>query len=224
MDWFGPVDAYCERQAQGFGGEPLNMLTGLAFLVVGLMALRRAPSGADRMLALALALVGVASAVQHGFALVITVWADLAANILYLVLLGSLMLRRLAGISAPAAILSASAMVLAVNTAPAGPALRAVSPILADTFFLLLLILAGSALALRHARPETARGFAVAAMLLAIGLPFRLLDGGLCPVWPIGTHWIWHLLNAASATLVLAALARQAVLPSAMLAKVGAGR
>lgn len=224
MDWFGPVDVYCERHAQGFGGEPLNMLTGLAFLGVGLMALRRAPSGADRSLALALALVGVASAVQHGFALVVTVWADLAANISYLVLLGSLMLRRLGGISAPAAGLAAGATVLALNTAPVGPALRAVSPVLADVFFLLLLILAGLALALRRAEPETSRGLAVSALLLAIGLPFRLLDGALCPVWPIGTHWVWHLLNAASAAMLLAALARLAVLPSAKLAKGGAGR
>ena len=80
MGWFDAVDYYCERLGPGFGGEPFNMLTGLAFLAVGLFAFRRAPAVEDRLAAAALGLVGLASAVQHGFALGVTVKADLAAT------------------------------------------------------------------------------------------------------------------------------------------------
>lgn len=224
MDWFGSIDAYCERYAPGFGAEPLNMMTGLAFLLAGALAFRRAPTRPDRHVALALALVGVASAVQHGLALQITFWADLAANVIYLVLLGSLMLRRLAGVSVTVALIGAGSVVLAANTVLVALQLRAVFGIATDTFFLLLLVLLGAALAMRRSQPTTARSLAVAAVVLAAGLPFRFLDAAVCEAWPIGTHWLWHLVNAISAALVLAALARHTDLPAPVLAKGRAGR
>ena len=33
MAWTTPIDAYCERVAQGLFGEPLNALSNLAFFV-----------------------------------------------------------------------------------------------------------------------------------------------------------------------------------------------
>ena len=34
------------------------------------------------------------------------------------------------------------------------------------------------------------------AALFAVSLAFRTLDRAVCPVWPLGTHAVWHLLNA----------------------------
>ena len=59
MGWFDAVDYYCERLGPGFAGEPFNMLTGLAFLAVGLFAFRRAPAVEDRLAAAALGLAAV---------------------------------------------------------------------------------------------------------------------------------------------------------------------
>jgi hypothetical protein len=33
--------------------------------------------------------------------------------------------------------------------------------------------------------------------LFSLSLLLRSLDNALCPIWPIGTHLFWHLLNAA---------------------------
>lgn len=224
MDWFAAVDAYCERLAPGFGAEPFNMLTGLAFAGGGLVAFRRAPAQADRQAALALALVGVASALQHGFAVTGTLWADLAANLLYLVLLGRLMLQRLAGVGVLAAFIGAVAVVVLAQMVGGSPALRVVLGRGTDTFLLLALLLAAVALALRRGHPATAWGVGLAAVTLAAGLPFRFLDASLCPSWPLGTHGIWHLVNATSAALLLSALARHGSRRSPVLAKGGAGR
>ena len=35
----------------------------------------------------------------------------------------------------------------------------------------------------------------VAGALLILSLTFRSLDAPLCARWPIGTHFVWHILN-----------------------------
>jgi hypothetical protein len=210
MQWMQAVDGYCERLVPGFGAEPFNTLTGLAFLAVGILAFARGPEGDDRRAAAALALVGIASASQHGFSVLLTVWADIAANLLYLVLLGVLMLRRLAKAGAFAAGIGAiCAVALMFQVAQSG-ALRQAFGMAADMFFILMLGLFSAALALRVRHPGTASRIALSAAVLAAGLPFRFLDSALCGVWPFGTHGIWHLINATSAALLLSALARHA--------------
>ncbi len=37
---------------------------------------------------------------------------------------------------------------------------------------------------------------AIGAGLLIVSLTFRTLDGPLCDSLPVGTHFLWHLLNA----------------------------
>jgi hypothetical protein len=49
---------------------------------------------------------------------------------------------------------------------------------------------------LRRRAPVTARGLAAGAGLLGLSLVFRTLDQPFCAVWPMGTHFLWHLLNA----------------------------
>lgn len=208
MNWLAPVDGYCERVVSGFGGEPFNTLTGLTFLVVGVVAFRRAPGADDRNAAVAIALVGVASAVQHAFAVEMTVWADVAANLLYLVALGVLLLRRLAGAGALAAGVAALVAVAAAYQGVQDVGLRQTLGLAADLFVMLTVVLFAAALMLRSARPVTAGRIALAAAVLAAGLPFRFLDHALCDIWPLGTHGIWHLMNATSIALLLSALAR----------------
>ena len=58
------------------------------------------------------------------------------------------------------------------------------------------ILIAGYALALARRDPGTARGLAVGAGILVVSLVFRTLDAAVCPVLPIGTHFLWHLLNA----------------------------
>ena len=38
MDWFAPIDIYCERTAPGFWDEPFNALTNAAFLIAAAAA------------------------------------------------------------------------------------------------------------------------------------------------------------------------------------------
>lgn len=60
---------------------------------------------------------------------------------------------------------------------------------------------------------DTARQLAMAGLVFLVSLGFRALDQALCPVIPIGTHFLWHIMNA----LVLFLLLRAAIRHRAML-------
>jgi hypothetical protein len=67
----------------------------------------------------------------------------------------------------------------------------------------LLLLVAHSA----WRRLPPARPLAGAAAVFAVSLCLRQLDLPLCRDWPLGTHFIWHLLNATTLGLTSWALA-----------------
>ena len=48
---------------------------------------------------------------------------------------------------------------------------------------------------LRRRLPEFARGLAIGAGLLVLSLAFRTLDEPVCEAIPMGTHFMWHVLN-----------------------------
>jgi hypothetical protein len=45
----------------------------------------------------------------------------------------------------------------------------------------------------------------LAAILFVISLAFRTMDQAVCPGFPLGTHFIWHLLNATVLLVLLEA-------------------
>ncbi len=51
MDWFQPLDQYCERTAPAFWAEPVNALSNAAFVIAAvalLFAWRRSPGRRPR--------------------------------------------------------------------------------------------------------------------------------------------------------------------------------
>ena len=57
------------------------------------------------------------------------------------------------------------------------------------------ILILGYAAALMPREPETARGLAIGAGLLFLSLLFRTIDAGVCAGFPLGTHFLWHVLN-----------------------------
>lgn len=202
---FSDVDFYCERVAPGLGGEPLNMISALAFCLVGVWAFSRASFVEDRFAAGALVLVGCASALQHGFAVSITFWGDWAANLLYFIALVTLLLRRFLVESRFVSVFGACIIMVWLYWLLGQGHVRAVLGIFADIFAILAATLIVLSLCTRGA-VLVSRGLALSALLIIAGFPFRVLDGVFCSSWAIGTHGIWHLFNAASAAVLLSAL------------------
>jgi len=189
------LDGYCERLAPGLFGEPLNLVTNLAFLIAAGVMWRRAASGMERAMCAVLAVIGAGSALFHGLA---TPWAA-AADVVPI--LGFILLYVFAANRdywrLPLWVSLAGTVLVLPYAAVAGRGFAelpflAISAAYWPVALLIALYAAGFA---RH-RPVLARDLGFGAGLLALSLVFRSLDMVLCPVWPHGTHFLWHLLNA----------------------------
>lgn len=190
------VWAYCERIGPGPWDEPLNAVTNLAFLLAAWAMWRRCEGLAGgRLLAAALAVIGLASGAWH---ITAQPWAGAADSLsilgfvlIYLYLAG----RDFWGLGRGGALALAAGFVPAA--ALAGWAAARLVPIGSSAGYLPVLaaIWLSAALLARRA-PATGRGLAAGGALLALSLTMRTLDGPLCEALPMGTHFLWHVLNA----------------------------
>ena len=64
------------------------------------------------------------------------------------------------------------------------------------------------AIYLNMKRRPSSQQFLLAALLGVISLFFRSVDNGVCETFPIGTHFLWHCLNAALIYVVMKQLIR----------------
>jgi len=198
MDWGRYIDGYCERTDPGYWAEPLNALSNAGFLIAALIMWRRTRRDGlplAQVLTANLAVIGVGSYLFHAHA---TLWAAIAdvvpigAFILIFLFAVNLHVWRLAVL--PAVAMTALFVPFAYVTIPlfarfgwlGSSAVYGPVP---------LLIALYAALLWRRA-PRVARGLAAGAALLVVNLAFRTIDLPLCAAWPVGTHFVWHALNA----------------------------
>lgn len=195
MDWTRAVDGYCERMGPEYWAEPVNAVTNLAFLIAAFVMWRRSRGVMmARLLCIILGAIGAGSFLFHTHA---QVWAGLAD----VVPIALFILAYLFAVNRDAVGLSTKGA-LAV-TALFFPYAAVMVPVFAAVFWLgssaayapvplLILIYAGF---LRNKHPEFARGMAVGAVILLMSLFFRTVDEPLCQGFPLGTHFMWHVLN-----------------------------
>jgi hypothetical protein len=220
--WSDPIDAYCERVDSGFWAEPLNAVSNAAFLIAAAAAFaawRRA--GARDYPALALVavmvVVGIGSFLFHTFANRWSRLADVIPIALFIYGTFALAMRRFLGFGRLAsAALTTVFLVFSFGFERAfalafGP--RGVEAVNGSHGYFpaaLALFAVGGALLAQNrfpARREARRALLAAAGVFVVSLVFRTIDLALCPAWPLGTHFVWHCLNAA----VLFVLVRAAI-------------
>ena len=195
MGWSEQIDAYCERLDPGFWAEPLNAVTNLAFILAALVMWRRTGGqGLGGLLAVLLALIGVASGLFHTLAVAWAGAADSLSILLFVLVYLYGANRRFVGMSAGAAL---GGVVLALPVlAGLGWLFGQIGALGGSAGYMPVVVLILAYALLLRRIPRVARGLAVGAAILVISLTFRTLDPVLCGDWPVGTHFMWHLLNA----------------------------
>jgi Ceramidase len=197
VDWSQPIDLYCERTDPTFWSEPANAVSNVAFLVAAAAAFIRWWRG-DRADWPALALIGVVTAVGIGsltFHTVATRGAVLADVIPIAVFIyGYLFLALRRFLRLPC--IAAGAIVVAYAAAAQGISALAPPRFLNGSVGYLPALAALIAVAAVAKEEEVRRGLALAALLFAISLALRAADIALCPAFPLGTHFAWHILKA----------------------------
>lgn len=206
MAWSTPVDIYCERTDPTFWAEPVNALSNLAFLIAALSALvewRRADRS-DFPVFILIVLVGVIGVGSFAFHTLATRGAALLDVIPITVFIcGYLLLglRRFLGMMpGRAAILTIGYLQLSLGISRAFPpeALNGSGSYLPALAALVVVgLLTGNDV---HRRLLLA-----AAGVFAISLVFRTIDNVSCAMLPLGTHFVWHVLNAGVLYLLLRA-------------------
>ncbi|HLU77578.1 MAG TPA: ceramidase domain-containing protein [Burkholderiales bacterium] len=212
MNWQQALDLYCERTDASFWSEPLNALSNAAFLVAAVLLARRARADGGRAprdidaLAVLIALIGFGSFTFHTVA---TVWASLLDVLfiqIYIYVYLARYLRRIVGVNL---VWMYGGLVLywlfeqAVTGGFEPGALNG-----SYRYLPALLALAGMTLYARRVHVPAAAPLAVAVGLLCVSIVLRTIDLGVCHLNPLGTHFFWHLINAAVLYYAAVALLR----------------
>lgn len=193
------IDIYCERMAPGLWAEPLNAVSNFAFIVAGIMllAVLRRQEAVVRQdpaiigLILLVIAIGIGSTLLHTFAVVWAALADVIPIALFILLYMYLALRRLArfplwlcllGVSIVLVLVVVMPLVFRFSVSTYGVALTA-------------MLVVGGFLHLAQRHPA-GLPIVVTGLIFAISLSFRTIDEPLCDKLPIGTHYVWHVLNA----------------------------
>ncbi|KAF2991604.1 ceramidase domain-containing protein [Methylocystis sp. MJC1] len=204
MNWRETVLDYCERLDDRFWSEPLNAISNAAFLIsaASAYAILRRRGGRDLS---ALALIGVTASVGFGsftFHTVATRGAmllDVIPIAIFIYGYFVLALRRYFGLGAWAA--AGTTIAFAAASFAVDASFTGLNGSIA--YLPALAALISFAALLRSRDPETSRGLGLAAMTFAASLVFRTMDRDLCGVFALGTHFVWHMLNALVLWLLL---------------------
>ena len=214
---FESIDNYCERIGSAFWAEPFNAITNLAFIIAAyfgwkMMKRMSVQSIGHVFLISVLFTIGVGSFLFHTFA---TRWAELADIIpilifqitfLWLYSREVILLNRFWTTVAMMVFFVVVSMGFQMKTLlgldPEDP-----SPVNGSEMYAGALV-GVLALAVYHLVTEKKSRFMLlgAFGFFCLSLTFRTLDMAVCQIWPLGTHYLWHLCNAGVLYLSLRAL------------------
>ncbi|NOE25179.1 ceramidase domain-containing protein [Ruegeria sp. HKCCD6157] len=198
MDWIREIDGYCERVSADYWAEPINAITNAAFLIAAWIMWRRVRDQdmpLAKGLVVILAMIGVGSYLFHTHARVWAALADVAPILLFILVYIFAVNRDICRMSSGMAI--CGTILYLPYAAAVAPLFQLVPGIGGSAAYapvpLLILIYA---FLLRGNDPNLARGMTLGALILILSITFRALDLPICGQWPMGTHFMWHILNA----------------------------
>lgn len=201
------IDLYCERIGPEFWSEPFNAVSNLAFFVAAYFAwqlgrgMQMLNASVWWLIALILA-IGFGSFLFHTLATPRAMAADVAPILMFQlsylwIYIGAVMQR---GRAAQGLAVSGLVVLLLLST----PLYKYASgtPVYLPALLVLL------TLGIHHVRQAHAGRslLLAAAAVLALSMTARTLDPMVCSQFPIGTHFLWHLLNGVVLYLVIRGL------------------
>ncbi len=206
----GYIDIYCERTGPELWSEPANAATNLAFLVAAaaLVRLLCRDAGDNRAIGWFLAgmilVIGIGSGLFHTFAQRWSAIADVIPIAIFILVYTWFALRRFVGLPRWACWVGPAALVGIASVVPALTGFRGGSYIAA----LIAMTVIGGWLVAVQCHPA-GRALLLAAAIFVVSLTFRTIDEPLCGDFALGTHFVWHILNAIVLYLVARAMIQQ---------------
>ena len=208
MDLSKPIDIYCERLDIGIWAEPINAVTNVAFILASIFMWLRCNNLVEgRILSFLLFSIGCGSFLFHTFAQTWAAILDVTAILIFILTYIFIANR---------SFLAWSKMVSLIGVILFFPYQLLLVSILSNIQFfgssvqyipVAILIFIYSGL-LRKSEPNLSRGLFIGATILCLSIVFRTIDEPLCSILSVGTHFVWHILNAIMLSWMIEILRR----------------
>ena len=203
------IDIYCERVGPEYWAEPVNAITNIAFIISGLLIFRlilarRAAVGADYvtwLFAALICIIGVGSWLFHTHAQRWALLADVIPIALFILGYTWYALRRFARASSWVCGAGVIAVLAIAMMVPRFTGFQGGSYVAA----LIAMFVIGGYLNFVRAHPGGG-ALLIAAVVFLVSLTLRTIDEPLCQAFPLGTHFLWHMLNAVVLFIVARAM------------------
>ncbi|MGD1804983.1 ceramidase domain-containing protein [Dapis sp. BLCC M126] len=189
------IDIYCERIQPGLWDEPINAISNLAFFIAAWLSWRLAKSlnvqqSHVKLLIYLMIAIGIGSILFHTYA---TGWAllmDVIPITMFQIFYLWVYTRRVMKLKS---IISMILIVVLVISSLATLQLKVLNGSLSYAPALIYLL----GLGIYHFQAQKESKFLLLAGvgIFLIALFFRTIDQYICPIFPIGTHFLWHIFN-----------------------------
>ena len=208
MDLSKPIDIYCERLDIGIWAEPINAFTNVAFILAAIIMWLRCKNLVEgKILSFLLFSIGCGSFLFHTYAQTWAALLDVTAILIFILTYIFVANRRF---------LAWSKMVSLIGVILFFPYQLLLASILSNIQFfgssvqyipVAILIFIYSGL-LRKSEPNLSRGLFIGAAILCLSIISRTVDEPLCSILSVGTHFVWHILNAIMLAWMIEVLRR----------------
>ena len=208
MDLSKPIDIYCERLDIGIWAEPINAVTNVAFILAAIIMWLRCKNLVEgKILSFLLFSIGCGSFLFHTYAQTWAALLDVTAILIFILTYIFVANRRF---------LVWSKMVSLIGVIMFFPYQLFLVSILSNIQFfgssvqyipVAILIFIYSGL-LRKSEPNLSRGLFIGAAILCLSIISRTVDEPLCSIFSVGTHFVWHILNAIMLSWMIEILRR----------------
>ena len=208
MDLSKPIDIYCERLDIGIWAEPINAVTNAAFILASIFMWLRCKNLVEgKILSFLLFSIGCGSFLFHTYAQTWAALLDVTAILIFILTYIFVANRRF---------LVWSKMVSLIGVIMFFPYQLFLVSILSNIQFfgssvqyipVAILIFIYSGL-LRKSEPNLSRGLFIGAAILCLSIISRTVDEPLCSILSVGTHFVWHILNAIMLSWMIEILRR----------------
>ncbi len=195
------LDFYCERLGTEFWSEPINALTNLSFIIAGIWGLSKKSKSYPLYLSLLALSIGIGSFLFHTFATKLTQLADLIPIFLFTLVFVFFTFLNVLNLTKNRAIVFSGIFVLVMvlieilipksilgGSLLYGPALITLFFVAIQTF---------------NRDRTLSKLYACVGSVFLISLVFRTIDLQICDLIPLGTHFLWHLLNGVAVGLMI---------------------
>lgn len=208
MDLSEPIDIYCERLDIGIWAEPINSVTNIAFILAAIIMWLRCKNLIEgKILSFLLFSIGCGSFLFHTYAQTWAALLDVTAILIFILTYIFVANRKF---------LVWSKMVSFIGVILFFPYQLLLVSILSNIQLfgssvqyipVAILIFIYSGL-MRKSEPNLSRGLFIGAAILCLSIISRTVDEPLCSILSVGTHFVWHILNAIMLSWMIEILRR----------------